>query len=80
MALKHCVSNFATVTGDGRQVTVLKGQVWEGDDPVVKANPDRFADRPEYVHSTTKSGVIETATAAPGEKRAAKKAAAKTKD
>lgn len=49
--------------------TVLEGQAWFDDDPVVVANPGLFADQPRKVFASVDRLVVEQASAAPGEKR-----------
>jgi hypothetical protein len=67
---KFC-SSSCIVGWQGQTLHLTAGSVWRADDPFVKANPDLFADSPEFVESSR--GVIvrgvEQATAAPGEKR-----------
>jgi hypothetical protein len=62
--------------GGGALRTVLRGQHWPADDPVVKAMPDAFSPDPRYGIQWTGSpppelaeAPVEQATAAPGEKR-----------
>lgn len=55
---------------DGARVALEIDDVWDADDPIVKARPDLFAAEPRKVHRTTQpGGEIETATTRPGEKR-----------
>lgn len=63
----------------GQVAQVRKGQHWPATDPVVKLRPDLFADDPRYglVYTEAPPGhdgelneiPVETATAAPGERR-----------
>lgn len=51
---------------------LIQDEAWDADDPVVKARPDLFNDEPSVVRGVRKAPVedgVETATAAPGEKR-----------
>lgn len=44
----------------GMRVALRPGEPWDGDDPLVKANPDAFVDGPVTVRSTrTPEGVID---------------------
>lgn len=61
------------VSHQGAVYRLSKGDAWYGDDPFVKARPELFDAAPTEVHGTR--GHIETATAAPGEKRPARKRA-----
>lgn len=76
------VKESASTAVEGRRVRLQKDEAWDADDPVVKARPDLFVDRPERVMVSTEkpartASPIEQATAAPGEKRTTKKSAAK---
>lgn len=58
----------------GQRVPIRPGEPWDGDDPLVKAHPEMFADGPSSVRTTRDpSGVtdvpVEQAARAPGEKR-----------
>ena len=61
-ALRSASVNYGPLS-----VNVVEGQVWDADDPFVKAHKDLFSDVPVRVHRTTP--VVEEATAAPGAKR-----------
>jgi len=70
--VKESVSTFVA---DAR-VRLVADEAWDASDPVVKALPGLFADRPSVVRGSV--APVEAATAAPGEKRSvAKKSAAK---
>lgn len=64
---------------DGLRVQLEQDQIWDANDPFVKKRPDLFSATPRKVNNTTGShvavrrGPVESATAAPGEKRAAKR-------
>lgn len=62
-ALRSASVNYGPLS-----VTVVEGQVWDANDPFVKAHKDMFTDTPVRVHRTI--AVVEEATAAPGAKRA----------
>lgn len=57
--LSECVTFL-----DGKRIVIHRDQVWDANDPVVKALPQFFTDAPSKVQST-----VEQATAKPGEKR-----------
>ena len=65
----------AVVFEDGMRLQVVKDQIWDAGDPFVKARPDLFSDHPRKVNRTVpvKAAGVESATAAPGEKRAARR-------
>ena len=67
MALAY--ANCTTVYADaGRKIRLAEGDVWDADDPFVKAHPELFSVEPTKVKRTAPTKV-EQATAAPGEKR-----------
>jgi hypothetical protein len=69
MAVKYAKWSTSIVV-DGWPVTIVEGDSWDGDDPVVRQNPDAFADEPTVVRrSRPWEAPVEQATAAPGEKR-----------
>ncbi len=64
-----------TVLLIGRGLTVVAGEAWDASDPLVKERPDLFDAEPRAVRTTrTDSGVVEQATARPGEKRSTRRA------
>lgn len=75
---------YATVTApvqmeSGISGTVQKGSHWPEDDPVVRAYPHYFSSDPRYgmnysVEPEGYDAPVEQATAAPGEKRATRRA------
>jgi hypothetical protein len=75
------VKYSASTVVDGKPVRLHKDEAWDADDPVVKARPDLFNDAPEVLRTSGESAStpqVEEATAEPGRKRAAKKAASKS--
>lgn len=58
---------------EGEKVRIYEGEVWAGSDPVVLANPSLFSAKPTKLRRTTPEAPVETATAAPGEKRSTRK-------
>jgi hypothetical protein len=65
----------------GQIIRVRKGQHWPLEDPVVQASPTLFSQDPRWgmVYTREPDGYdapIETATAAPGERRNARRTAA----
>lgn len=64
--IKFCTSTCSVVV-NGVPYSLLAGQAWVADDPVVLAHPKLFTDLPTWVY--TINGPVEQATAAPGEKR-----------
>lgn len=66
---------YATATTsvgyNGGIVRLTIGDAWFADDPFVRANPGFFAPTPPNVKSTV-GRPVETASAAPGEKRRTK--------
>lgn len=63
----YCLADAVTHHG-GARVRMSRGEVWDATDPFVKAHPEFFDESPPDVRRTV--APVETATAAPGEKRA----------
>lgn len=67
---------YPTFTGvvrwNGGRVRLVADQAWRGDDPLVQARPELFTTDPLNPQGTVRDSgdVPETATAAPGERRA----------
>lgn len=57
----------------GGRVHLRKGEAWLASDPFVKARPEFFAKAPTVVKQSSAKGLVEQATAAPGERRATKR-------
>lgn len=61
-----------------RGYTIVMGQHWLADDPIVQEHPELFTDDARYGLSASvpipEDPVIEAATAAPGEKRVTRRA------
>lgn len=77
MNVVYAKGTSVVMTPDGGRHTVMGGQHWPADDPVVRAQPDLFSPDPRYgvTFSTPppemSEAPVEQATAGPGEKRAA---------
>lgn len=56
----------------GLLVSIHEGEAWYADDPFVKARPDFFGEDPPKIRGE-RSAPVESASAAPGEKRATKR-------
>jgi hypothetical protein len=80
MDIVYAVATRRVGTPAGGFGVVRHGSHWPADDPVVKANPDLFSADPRYglAYSNEPDGyrdpVVETATAAPGERRSTRRA------
>ncbi len=64
----------------GESGSLRAGTIYRADDPLVRAHPEWFTDLEEsglLVSTAPKAVTVEAATAAPGEKRATKRAANK---
>lgn len=57
----------------GLLVRLAANEPWDADDPFVRARPDLFTDRPQ-LRRTVDAPAVESATKAPGERRAVKRA------
>lgn len=80
MDVVYAKGTAVVMTPDGGRHTVQGGQHWPADDPVVRANPTLFSADPRYGVSFSTpprelaEPPVEQATAAPGEKRATRRA------
>lgn len=69
----------ASLNLDGAQVALRKGTHWPADDPLVQQYPDFFSTDPRWGMFFTRrpdgydAPIVEQATAAPGEQRAARR-------
>lgn len=72
MDLKYATASV-NVTVDGQRYNLTLGEAWDADDPVVKAHPSAFSDRPPFARATDRGLVgwkpVESATDRPGERR-----------
>jgi hypothetical protein len=63
----------STSVGHGTSTIILaRGDVWPDDDPLVVAHPELFTVDPPVLRRS--GGVVEVATAAPGERRGNRRA------
>lgn len=79
-------SSSASVSHLGAQVPVHKGQHWAAEDPLVQQYPHLFSHDPRYGLCYTREPAgydappmdspVETATAAPGERRSTRRSSA----
>lgn len=81
MDVVFAVDNSVVTLPSGAQIVVRHGTHWPADDPVVLASPSLFSPDPRYglFYTTPPAGLdapVEHATAAPGERRAARRRAA----
>ncbi len=76
MSAKHVYATSDTMLSDG--TPTRRGELWLADDPLVQQYPQAFTDDPEAAGLVRRSGpapsspsasAVETATAAPGERR-----------
>ncbi len=86
MEIKYAMATTHVSAGTGHTVLVVLGTHWPADDPIVQTFPELFTDNPMYGLVFTQPPVtsapeptpervlrpsVESATAAPGERRAA---------
>ena len=66
-----------TIHFRGMRIRLQPGQVWDGDDPLVRERPELFSTQPPSICTTGGRGVeqrpVESASKAPGEKRATRR-------
>lgn len=67
MKLVYAKRQFSTALKNGQIIRVYPGEAWDATSEIVKDHPDAFSDVPDKARTDT--GWVETATAAPGEKR-----------
>lgn len=71
----YATGDFPAVSQIGQRLMVRKGTHWPADDPIVRDHPECFSPDPRYglQYSAEPEGwnepPVETATAAPGERR-----------
>lgn len=71
----YATADFPATSPTGARLMVRKGTHWPADDPIVRQHPDAFSEDSRYgmQYSQEPAGwdapPIESATAAPGEKR-----------
>ena len=76
MSYKFANQTCKVFLSDGRAAQIHAGQAWSTASQVVKERPEMFDDDPPVVHgAATVEAPVEQMTAAPGEKRATKRAA-----
>jgi hypothetical protein len=61
-------------TGSKYPTPIQEGQAWHANHPLVLAHPDAFSDDPPVVFPRGWDPPVEQASAAPGEKRATRRA------
>jgi hypothetical protein len=70
MDVVYAMDSAVVAMPDGSQVHVRKDSTWPADDPVVTQVPRLFSGDPRgVVHTSDGLPPVETATAAPGERR-----------
>ena len=76
MNIVYATGTTSVTAPDGSSVTVRHGQHWSAEDPIVRAHPGLFSDNPCYGLTFTgeppvemSQPPVESATAAPGERR-----------
>jgi hypothetical protein len=78
MKVAYAKRNASIMMREGNQVFVPGGSHWAANDPVVLANPELFSDDPRYGMlgqgslEPDPTEVVESASAAPGERRQGK--------
>jgi hypothetical protein len=72
MAVLRCLASFAFTETDGGDRVYAAGDLVDSNDPAVKGREDLFEPVEATIGRYTNRRVVEQATAAPGEKRAAK--------
>lgn len=76
MSIVVALNNSVIPNGTRQPVVVRRGEAWDADDPVVKANPSMFSADPAAARQTrlrSRDEVVEQATRAPGERSRARR-------
>ena len=77
MAICYAQSTVSTTNAGGVIYRLNVGEVWDDNDQLVKEHPNLFSKTPPRIRTSRgwvpPEAVIETATAAPGEKRRTKR-------
>lgn len=79
MRIVYATGSAVVALPDGSRFRVAKGSHWPADDEIVRAQPSLFSDDPRYGLTFSSEpaeyteGSVEQATAAPGEKRNARR-------
>ena len=75
MKLVYALATASVVDpATGPKIRSVESEPWDGNDPFVKVRPDLFSDAPLTVRRTVPaSAPIETASKAPGAKKAVKR-------
>lgn len=74
MNIVYAAAPTAIAAPDGGIHTLVPGEPWAADDPLVKAHPECFSSEPKRVKTSGRGWTpVEQMTAAPGEKRTTKR-------
>lgn len=74
MDIVYATGNAVVPLPDGGRIVVRLGSHWPASDPIVKLQPSLFSADPSHgMCATVEPGAVEQATAAPGEKRNARR-------
>lgn len=74
MGIVVAVTDSMVGNGSRHPVVIRRGEAWDADDPIVRANPSLFSDDPGRARVSVLREVVEQATRAPGEKSRARRA------
>ena len=72
MAIVVALTDSVVGNGTRQPVVVRKGEAWNADDPIVRANPTLFSSDPGRARGVSPD-VVEQSTRAPGEKSNARR-------
>lgn len=67
----YASGDVLTADGSGGMLQLVEGEPWAGDDPLVRARPELFTNKPRLRRTTP--APVEAATANPGESRGSRR-------
>jgi hypothetical protein len=76
MSIVVALTDSMVGNGTRQPVIISRGEAWDADDPIVKANPSLFTADPGKARTTvvrTHDEIVEQKTKAPGEKSRARR-------
>ena len=68
MSIVVALNDGMVGNGTRQPIIIRKGEAWDANDPIVKANPSLFTADPGKARTTVQREVVEQKTKAPGER------------
>jgi len=73
MSIVVALVDSVVANGTRQPTTIRRGEAWNADDPIVKANPSLFSRDAAKARVTVPRETVEQSTRAPGEKSSARR-------